>query len=266
MFRATRRWFKTKIRKSKTFTDFARQLSWVLGYQLVPLDWRGAATIGGVQYSYEDIVLRRYAPWSTDADFQEIYLAVRPYTLVDIYRCYELWDLAAQAEEIEGDIIEVGVWRGGTGAVLATAAARWSRPTTVWLCDTFSGVVKAGIMDSTYRGGEHADTSVDEVQSLLDRLRLTNCRILPGVFPDQTARAIPDCRICLLHVDVDVYESARAIVEWASPRMKPRALLVFDDYGFMNCTGVTRLVNELRKTGNWTSLYNLNGHAVLIMN
>jgi hypothetical protein len=32
---------------------------------------------------------------------------------------------------------------------------------TIYPCDTFSGVVKAGVNDRYYQGGEHADTSRD---------------------------------------------------------------------------------------------------------
>ena len=57
------------------------------------------------------------------------------------------------------DVLEVGVWRGGTGCLLAAKAQSLNRNATVFLCDTFSGVVKAGEIDNFYKGGEHADTS-----------------------------------------------------------------------------------------------------------
>jgi len=39
--------------------------------------------------------------------------------------------------------------------------------------------------------------------------------------------------------------------------------LVFDDYGFISCRGVTTLVNEMRNDGLWRFIYNINGHAIL---
>lgn len=41
---------------------------------------------------------------------------------------------------------------------------------------------------------------------------------------------------------VDVYQSAKDIVEWAMPRLTRGGVVVFDDYGFRNCEGVTTLV------------------------
>ncbi len=169
-----------------------------------------------------------------------------------------------EVSKIDGDVLEVGVWRGGTGMVLAAAALKWKPQCTVHLCDTFSGVVKAGSMDSRYQGGEHADTSVEHVQSLLHERKLKNCSVHQGVFPESADATLSDKKIALCHIDVDVYQSALDIVDWAKPRMVAGAVMVFDDYGFHHCDGITRLVNELKQTGEWLFVYNLNGHAILI--
>ncbi len=50
--------------------------------------------------------------------------AVRRNTLVDVWRCYELWSLVGELRDVPGAILEVGVWRGGTGALMAARAAR----------------------------------------------------------------------------------------------------------------------------------------------
>jgi hypothetical protein len=61
-------------------------------------------------------------------------------TLVDIYRCYELWTLVEQTSKLAGGIMEVGVWRGGTGALIARKALIAGVEDPVYLCDTFQGV------------------------------------------------------------------------------------------------------------------------------
>ena len=74
----------------------------------------------------------------------------------------------------------------------------------VFVCDTFSGVVKAGAKDSGYVGGEHADTSKRIVFDLAARMGLTNVEILEGIFPDATGVRIANRRFRLCHIDVDV--------------------------------------------------------------
>jgi len=201
-----------------------------------------------------------YSPWLSDKQFLAIYEDVKEHTLVDVYRCYELWMLAKSVAQIPGSILEVGVWRGGTGAVLAAA----SPLKAVYLADTFCGVVKASAKDTRYHGGEHADTSRAEVECLLRSLRVTNFILLEGIFPEETAHQVAG-PIALLHSDVDVYESTRDVVEWALPRLSLSGVMVFDDYGFSGCEGVTRYVDELRESNHdLFFIHNLNGHAILI--
>jgi O-methyltransferase len=210
----------------------------------------------------EIIPIATYCPWLSDRAFLDIYAKVRKNTLVDIYRCYELWTIAKQLN-IDGCVLEVGVWRGGTGALITSAVKSSGLDRKIFLADTFEGVVKAGANDTNYKGGEHSDTSKDAVLSLLNSMALKNVEVLKGVFPDDTGHQIKE-NIALLHCDVDVYESTRDVIEWALPRMLKGALIVFDDYGFSGCEGVTRYVNELRIGNRFLFLYNLNGHAVCI--
>ncbi|NJD25037.1 MAG: hypothetical protein FIB06_06490 [Betaproteobacteria bacterium] len=202
-----------------------------------------------------------YSPWLSDSDFLEIFHAIESSTLVDIYRCYELWQLAAQSLQVEGDILEVGVWRGGTGALIAHAVRNSQKQ--VFLADTFSGVVKACERDPVYQGGEHSDTSLDLVNGLIKTLRLRNTSILKGIFPDETANKIPG-KLALVHCDVDVYTSAKEVFDWSAPRLSGGGAIVFDDYGFSTCEGVTTFVNEIRSAPGFTFIHNLNGHAILI--
>jgi O-methyltransferase len=200
-----------------------------------------------------------YSPWLSDFEFQETYELMKHNTLVDLYRCFELWQLAKQAASIPGPIIEVGVWRGGTGCLLAKAAPE----KLVYLADTFTGVVKAGEQDTQYVGGEHSDTSEEIVRLLIERTGATNTKILKGIFPDDTASVIEDAKISLLHIDVDVYQSGKGVVEWAIPRLSIGSVIVFDDYGFTNCEGITRLAQELAALPMFSMVHNLNGHAIL---
>ncbi|WP_060481434.1 TylF/MycF/NovP-related O-methyltransferase [Pseudomonas sp. NBRC 111119] len=204
-----------------------------------------------------------HAPWVNDTAFLKAHEAVRGHTLIDIMRLYELWTLARQLDHVDGDFLEVGVWRGGSGCLLAMASQRAGRG--VFLADTFSGVVKAGQHDTRYTGGEHADTDVQRVLALARRCQVEDdVRVLVGMFPEHNASQVGG-RLALLHIDVDVFESARDVLRWAAPRLVRGAVVVFDDYGFHGCEGVTRMVNAfMAEATGYRFVHNLNGHAILI--
>jgi O-methyltransferase len=148
--------------------------------------------------------------------------------------------------------------------VLASSA-RLSRSTSrVFLCDTFAGVVKASARDSLYAGGEHADTSRATVERLVQSLDLDNVSILQGVFPEETGGALAGTAIRLCHIDVDVYDSAKDVLHWVWKRLVVGGIVVFDDYGFQACDGVTRLVDEESLAPDRVVVHNLNGHAVMV--
>jgi O-methyltransferase len=230
-----------------------------LGFQLTRLPEEMAG-------EYEQVkVDATYAPWKSAPEFLSTYNLVRQNTLVDIYRCWELWSLAGQTMKRDGGILEVGVWRGGTGALMAKRASLAGSNEPIYLCDTFEGVVKAGSNDDYYKGGEHADTSQPVVEDLLRSLAITNVRILRGIFPDDTAHLIgPAERFRLCHIDVDVYQSAKDVMAWVWDRMVPGGIVVYDDYGFRGCEGITKYVNEQVSDVDRMVLHNLNGHAVVI--
>ena len=205
-----------------------------------------------------------YSPWRTDNHFRQAYKAAEACTLVDRYRAYELWQLVGQLRHLAGDVLEVGVWRGGTALVLGKAMQHFGAEGKLFLADTFCGVVKAGELDTAYKGGEHADASAEAVADLLAKQGIVNYELLKGVFPDETAASLESIRLKLCHIDVDVYQSAREVFEWAWTRLVPGGVVVFDDYGFRNCEGVTRLVNELAEQADLLCIHNINGHALLV--
>ena len=207
-----------------------------------------------------------FSPWNTDREFVRIYEIIRHQTLVDRYRCFDLWSLVDQVRHLQGSLLEVGVWRGGTGALIARRASLADPASRIYLCDTFKGVVKASARDSAYRGGEHADAQRGDVEALLGRVAVDPARvtILEGIFPDDSAHRIPPGPFRFCHVDVDVYEGAKQTTEWVWDRLVPGGIIVYDDYGFYGCDGVRNYVEEQRDRPDRRTIYNVNGHAIVI--
>ena len=234
-----------------------------LGYRVFKV---GPTDNSRITDPYGMVVLdEMYSPWLTDREFLAAYEVIRSHTLVDVYRCYELWTLVDQSAKLDGAILEVGVWRGGTGALIAHRAKLFK--------DFGSGLPLRHVRwrregmgrDSYYQGGEHGDTSRAQVEDLIHRkLDLPSVVVLEGVFPEETSRYISDQRFRLCHVDVDVYQSAKDIVDWIWDRLVVGGMVIYDDYGFRSCDGITRYVEEQRAFADRLVVHNLNKHAVVI--
>jgi len=202
-----------------------------------------------------------YRPWDIDPEFLTLFEAVRAHTKLDVYRAYSLYTLGRQTEKTSGAVLEVGAWRGGSAAILAAVA----QPHTVYVADTWKGVVKAGPRDDYYKGGEHADADIGTVKQLFESLDLTNFRLLSGIFPEESANEVPaEESFSLVHIDVDVYLSAKDATEWVWPRVVTGGTVVYDDFGFYGCEGVTAYVHELMQDPRMRVFPNLNGQAVAI--
>lgn len=195
----------------------------------------------------------------------DAYNIIKNSTLVDIYRCYELWSLIKQTQRVPGHAIEVGVWKGGTGGLIARQLSLCAPEKKIYLCDTFSGVVKASEKDTFYQGGEHADTSVDSVKQLMKSLAVDEqISILQGIFPEDTGPEVGHELFSFCHIDVDTYLSAKHVFDWISPRLSVNGVVVFDDCGTWGCEGVTDLVLEIANNPCYFLFYNINGHAVFL--
>ena len=111
------------------------------------------------------------------------YEIIKDYTLVDIYRCYEIFTLIKQIEYIDGDVVEVGTYRGGTSGIISSVLNGFKLSKDFYAIDTFEGVVKVNHNDPSYKGGEHK-ASINEFKELFKKLNINLPTILTGIYPD----------------------------------------------------------------------------------
>lgn len=224
---------------------------------------------GTKENPYEKIVpYATYAPWREDEEFISIYEKIKNNTLLDIYRLYSLWISCRETAKCrKGDIAEIGVWRGGSGTLLAYGMNMFPTEEAgkVYLCDTFQGVPKAGPEDTCYTGGEHSDTNLETVKELLKNCGAENVEIEIGIFPDDCYEKFDNKMFRLVHIDVDVYESAKGVFNFVWDRMFFGGMVIFDDYGFDTTVGVTKLCKELeRQIKDGRCIFHLNGQAIFV--
>ncbi|HMU98635.1 MAG TPA: TylF/MycF/NovP-related O-methyltransferase [Chitinophagales bacterium] len=207
-----------------------------------------------------------YAPWIHDKFFLKTFAEAKKNSLLNFYQAWELWQLAENTSGKEGNILEVGVWRGSSSIMMGTKLKQIGSNKKIFACDTFEGVVKAGTKeDNFYVGGEHKDTSLEFVKNHIENnFHLSNVQLLKGIFPDDTGHLVTNEKFCLVHIDVDAYISAKDIMTWVWDRLTIGGVVVFNDYGFPLTKGITLLVNEYLQRGDAVVVHNLNGNGIIV--
>lgn len=172
--------------------------------------------------------------------FEEAWLEAQNVgTLLGQERGRVLWSLLEERADLEGVVVELGVYKGGSALLLHRAA-----PTRhMHLFDTFSGhpdVDRFHDDRSAQPVGRFSDTNVNDVVALF---RGAPVAIHVGVFPWSAQYWHPAPRIVVAHIDADLYESVHAACELLYPWLVPGGVMIFDDYGFPDCPGAKRAVD-----------------------
>jgi predicted O-methyltransferase YrrM len=121
------------------------------------------------------------------------------------------------AESIPGSYVEFGVYKGATLNFIADLCPQRK----IWGFDSFEGLPEAwsGNTSMFNAAGKapHVRSNVTLVRGWFDQS-------LPGWL---AGHADP---IAFAHIDCDVYSSTKAIFDAIGPRLKPDAVIVFDEY------------------------------------
>lgn len=165
-------------------------------------------------------------------------------TLLDRGRLVTVLELARYAaRKQKGDLIELGVYKGGSAGAIAWALRNAGIERTLHLCDTFEGMPKT--LDWEFHEEfDFADTSLSAVSKRLDELTPGfPIRYHKGLFSD-TLPGVGEKLFCFAHIDADLYESVKQACEFVYPRMASGGVILFDDYGASTCPGAKKAVDE----------------------
>jgi len=160
---------------------------------------------------------------------------IRKSTMVTPDRIQNLTRLAQSVEDnqIPGDFIECGVYKGGTAALLARTATHSRLPRTLWLFDVFTGMPPSTDVDGPEARSwvGNLKSSAVRVERLLRRTGadLSRVRIVPGLF-QQTLPTVRIPQIALLNIDADWYESVKLCLDTFYDAVASRGFVSFDDY------------------------------------
>jgi len=184
-----------------------------------------------------------------DKGFQSLYKKVGPkkskYTLTTVERCYSLYKAIQYITkgDIQGNIAECGVWRGGS-AMLAALTLIQNNQThrKIYLYDTYEGMPKPTDKDVDINGTpylllwkkeqELLTVSLDEVKNnmLSTGYPEDNIIFVKGMVEKTIPRTLPN-QIALLRLDTDLYESTYHELIHLYPKVTTQGVVIIDDYG-----------------------------------
>ena len=147
-------------------------------------------------------------------------------------------------DDIPGDLVECGVWRGGASILMRAVLSSYEDETRrVWLCDSFEGVPRSDT--ENYKADKWMRflvsspilaVSQSEVSANFERYGLLDDRVrfVKGWFKD-TLHDAPIEQIAVLRLDGDLYESTIQALDGLYPRLSPGGYCLIDDYVLKPC-------------------------------
>jgi O-methyltransferase len=198
---------------------------------------------------------------TADPRFRPLANRVRSYTMTSDDKMYALYGATHYIARagIPGDIVECGVWRGGSSMLAAlTLQEAGQVGRAIWLYDTFDGMPPPSERDNDRHGVKAADVlcafereagvnnpwayaTLADVQQNMAQTQYPTVNYVVGKVEDTIPDRAP-ARISLLRLDTDWYESTRHELEHLYPRLESGGILLIDDYGWWS--GARQAVDE----------------------
>ncbi len=179
--------------------------------------------------------------WKEDKEFLELYKEVKGRTSLSSIKLYTLYQLVKDVISLEGDIAELGVYRGGSAKALAKVIEKYNPDKNLLLFDTFEGFPEPDTKQDLFKKGDLSDTSYEEVKDYLNNYKFVS--IYKGLFSD-TLPTVVEKSYSFVHIDGDLYSSVQECCEYFYPKMVPGGIILFDDYGFLCAPGAKNAVDE----------------------
>jgi hypothetical protein len=173
------------------------------------------------------------------------------------------------SDDVPGDLIEAGVWRGGVGILMRGILKAYGvEDRMVWLADSFEGLPPPDTDRYPADAGSWAHelellaASADEVRDNFRRYGLLDDRVrfVEGWFRD-TLPALRDGSWSVLRLDGDMYEATMDGLVNLYDGLSPGGFVIVDDFALPACREAVedfrreRSIDELIEPIDWTAVF-----------
>jgi hypothetical protein len=136
-----------------------------------------------------------------------------------------------QAREIEGDFVELGVFRGHTTLFCAEYLDFAAWPKRWFLYDTFDGIPDEQL-DPGWAQSNNIYKGTFSFEEVRDRFaHIENISVIKGRVPEILAETSPE-RIAFMHIDLNNATAEIQALEALYDRLSSGGVIVFDDFGW----------------------------------
>jgi hypothetical protein len=163
------------------------------------------------------------------------------------------------ADEIPGDLIETGVWRGGATIFMrAMLKALEVNDRTVWVADSFEGLPEPDAekypIEAEFHQGFVNNSVYNKLAATLEQVQYNfkaygvlddKVKFLKGWFKDALSSA-PIDRLAVLRLDGDYYESTMDALTNLYDKLSIGGYIIIDDYGEDSWTYCSKAVEDFR--------------------
>jgi hypothetical protein len=169
----------------------------------------------------------------------------RAHTMIGLTRLRSLRCQVSQVldDNVPGDFIETGVWRGGASIYMrALLAAHGIKDRRVWVADSFAGLPPPNPVEFPADAGDELyrisvlSASLDEVKRNFVKYNMLDAQVefLPGWFKDTLPQA-PIEKLAILRLDGDLYESTIQALMSLYDKLSPGGFAIVDDFVLPGC-------------------------------
>ena len=212
----------------------------------------------------------KYPPLDLEKYAYEIINSIQDYTMTSPALCESVKYVVNK--RIPGDIVECGVWKGGSMmAVAKTLLMLEDTSHDLWLFDTFEGMSQPTkkdisifgssakkLLDDSQKTNEDSIwcySPLEEVKERILSLGYPEKKIhfIKGMVEETIPKQSPS-KIALLRLDTDWYESTYHELVHLFPRLSTGGILILDDYGYWQ--GARQAVDDYLQAQNVKILLN----------
>jgi hypothetical protein len=185
-----------------------------------------------------------------EPDFWQLYQQCKHATMTSVERMFALYKACEYVvqNQIEGDFVECGVWKGGSSMLAALTFNKFQNKTrNLYLYDTYEGMSEPTEKDisvtnidvskewSMLKKSNSNILCISTLEEVEQNIFKTNypksqIKLIKGKVEDTIPGQVPS-KISILRLDTDWYESTYHELKHLYPLLSENGVLIIDDYG-----------------------------------